>query len=71
MLFFGCICLLVIPFTATCLPETRGKTLEEVVPLFRFSGLKGFRQFVRGNLKGGLGFVEASYVDTVPKENAM
>lgn len=58
LLFFGCVCLIVIPFTATCLPETKGKTLEEVVPLFRFAGAAGFRRFVKGNLKGGLGYVE-------------
>lgn len=67
LLFFGCVCLLVIPFSATCLPETKGKTLEEVVPLFRFAGWSGFRKFVQGNLKGGLGYVEEAYVATVPK----
>jgi len=55
LLFFGFVSLLVIPFAATCLPETKGKTLEEVAPLFRFSSWAGFRNFVRGNLRGGLG----------------
>ena len=69
LLFFGCVCLMVIPFAATCIPETKGKTLEEVVPLFRFSGWSGFRKFVKGNWQGGLGYVEvqyAEYADTVP-----
>eukprot|EP00913_Durusdinium_trenchii_P007520 g7067.t1 len=43
LLFFGCVCLIVIPFTATCLPETKGKTLED---------------WMERNLKGGLGYVE-------------
>ena len=92
LIFFGCVCLAVIPFVATCVPETKGKTLEEIVaqfckpatqpkspsirthlspnpsrspeqaepaqeivPLFRFSGWRGFRTFARGNLRGGLG----------------
>ncbi|OLQ13682.1 High-affinity glucose transporter [Symbiodinium microadriaticum] len=53
----GCVCLVVIPFVAACVPETKGKTLEEIVPLFRFSGWKGFRAFAKGNLHGGRGYV--------------
>lgn len=68
LLFFGCVCLIVIPFAATCLPETKGKSLEEVVPLFRFSGWSGFRHFVKGNLKGGLGFTGELSVDTCSTE---
>ena len=30
LIFFGCVCLAVIPFVATCVPETKGKTLEEL-----------------------------------------
>merc|ERR1712137_848841 len=55
LLFFGGVSMLVVPFAATCLPETKGRTLEEVVPLFRFAGWQGFRKFVHGNLRGGLG----------------
>lgn len=68
LLFFGCVCLIVIPFVATCLPETKGKTLEEVVPLFRFSGWSGFRHFVKGNLKGGLDFTGELSVDRCSAE---
>ena len=31
LIFFGCVCLAVIPFVLTCVPETKGKTLEETV----------------------------------------
>ncbi|CAE7303563.1 HXT3, partial [Symbiodinium pilosum] len=31
LIFFGCVCLVVIPFVATCVPETKGKTLEESI----------------------------------------
>merc|ERR1712151_847536 len=55
LLFFGGVSILVVPFAATCLPETKGRSLEEVVPLFRFADMQGFRSFIHGNLKGGRG----------------
>merc|ERR1712190_15512 len=55
LLFFGGLSMLVVPFAATCLPETKGRSLEEVIPLFRFKDMHGFRSFVHGNLKGGHG----------------
>merc|ERR1712060_144218 len=55
LLFFGGVSMFVVPFAATCLPETKGRSLEEVVPLFRFKDMQGFRSFVSGNLKGGHG----------------
>lgn len=55
LLFYGCVSLLVIPFAATCLPETKGKTLEEVSPLFHFADWMGFKAFLKGNLQGGKG----------------
>merc|ERR1712050_342003 len=55
LLFFGIICAIVVPFSMTSIPETKGKTLEEITPLFRFSGWNGFESFVRGNLHGGQG----------------
>jgi len=55
LLFFGIICAIVVPFSMTSIPETKGKTLEEITPLFRFSGWNGFKSFVRGNLHGGQG----------------
>merc|ERR1712060_240939 len=55
LLFFGGVSMFVVPFAATCLPETKGRSLEEVVPLFRFKDMQGFRSFVYGNLKGGHG----------------
>lgn len=65
LIFFGCVCFVVIPFVATCVPETKGKTLEEIVPLFRFSGWRGFRAFARANLRSGLGEIcEASESDS-------
>ena len=33
LIFFGCVCLAVIPFVLTCVPETKGKTLEEPLQL--------------------------------------
>jgi len=59
LVFFGVVSLIAIPFAATCIPETKGKALEEITPLFRFSGRDEFKQFVRGNLKGGLGMTDA------------
>merc|ERR1712190_12523 len=55
LLFFGGVSMLVVPFANTCLPETKGRSLEEVVPLFRFKDMQGFQSFVYGNLKGGHG----------------
>jgi len=55
LLFFGGVSAMVVPFAATCLPETKGRTLEEITPLFRFNGWAGFSRFVRGNLNGGNG----------------
>jgi MFS family permease len=55
LLFFGGVSALVVPFAATCLPETKGRTLEEITPLFRFDGWAGLRCFLQGNMKGGNG----------------
>lgn len=55
LLFFGCVCALAVPFAVFCLPETKGKSLEEVVPMFRFASCSDFRTFVRGNVRGGMG----------------
>eukprot|EP00931_Biecheleriopsis_adriatica_P030840 TRINITY_DN1812_c0_g1_i10.p1 TRINITY_DN1812_c0_g1~~TRINITY_DN1812_c0_g1_i10.p1 ORF type:complete len:536 (-),score=91.00 TRINITY_DN1812_c0_g1_i10:132-1529(-) len=64
-LFFGCVSALVVPFAAACLPETKGKNLEEIAPLFHFSGVKGLANFVRGNLRGGQGAISSGKVDEV------
>merc|ERR1712151_1396410 len=58
LLFFSAISALAIPFALLCLPETRGKTLEEITPLFHFSGCGGLTRFARGNFRGGLGISE-------------
>lgn len=55
LMFFGVVCAIVVPFSMTCIPETKGKTLEEITPLFRFSGWTGFMNFIRGNIHGGQG----------------
>lgn len=55
LVFFGLVSMLVVPFAMTCMPETKGRTLEEITPLFRFQGRGGFCSFVRGNLRGGFG----------------
>merc|ERR1712151_241636 len=54
LLFFGIVSAFVIPFAATCLPETSGKTLEEITPIFRFVGWDGFRGFVHKNVNGNV-----------------
>jgi len=55
LLFFGVISAFVVPFALLCLPETRGRSLEEITPMFRFSGCGEFRRFVAGNLRHGTG----------------
>merc|ERR1711972_1078567 len=55
LLFFGSVSALVVPFALLCLPETRGKTLEEITPMFRFASRHDFKHFVRGNLRSGDG----------------
>merc|ERR1712176_406391 len=46
LLFFGLISALVVPFALLCLPETKGRSLEEITPLFRFKNCTEFRTFV-------------------------
>merc|ERR1719188_36445 len=55
LLFFGLLSVLVVPFALLCLPETKGRTLEEITPMFRFKTYKQFRTFVYGNLRSGDG----------------
>merc|ERR1712087_686143 len=55
LLFYGVLSALVVPFAMLCLPETKGRTLEEITPLFRFKTCGEFRSFVRGNLRSGDG----------------
>jgi len=55
LLFFAGVSALAIPFALLCLPETRGKTLEEITPLFHFSTCGGLLRFARGNLRDGNG----------------
>jgi hypothetical protein len=66
LLFFGLLSALVVPFAVLCLPETKGRTLEQVTPMFRFSGMEEFRAFVRGNLQAG----EGMCAETVQKAKA-
>merc|ERR1719382_236749 len=42
LLVFGIVCVLAFPFALTCMPETKGRTLEEIAPMFHFSGCRGF-----------------------------
>lgn len=60
LLFFGCLSALVVPFAVLCLPETKGRSLEQVTPMFRFSTWTEFRTFVRGNLRSGDGMGNAA-----------
>merc|ERR1711972_871414 len=46
LLFFGLVCSIVVPFAALFLPETKGRTLEEITPMFRFASRSDFRRFV-------------------------
>merc|ERR1719229_1892380 len=55
LLFFGVLSTFVVPFAIFCLPETKGRTLEEITPMFRFASLSDFARFVRGNLASGDG----------------
>jgi len=55
LLFFGALSTLVVPFAALCLPETKGRTLEEITPMFRFATCSDFRRFAKGNLARGDG----------------
>jgi hypothetical protein len=38
LLFFGCVCVAFIPFAVFCLPETKGLSLETILPMFEFHG---------------------------------
>jgi len=55
LLFFGGISMLTVPFALLCLPETKGLTLEQLTPMFRFSSMADFGRFCRGNLRTGDG----------------
>jgi len=55
LLFFGSVCAFVVPFALLCLPETKGRSLEEITPMFRFASFAEWRRFVRGNLHSGDG----------------
>merc|ERR1712176_153191 len=45
LLFFGLISAAVVPMAVLCLPETRGRSLEDITPMFRFSTYREFRTF--------------------------
>merc|ERR1711948_161426 len=55
LLFFGVVCTVVVPFALLFLPETKGRTLEEITPMFRFASLRDLRRFVSGNVLAGDG----------------
>ena len=55
LLFFGFVCVAFIPFAVFCLPETKGQSLEGILPMFAFRGREGFKAFVNGNLRAGNG----------------
>jgi len=60
LLVFGLICAMVVPFALLCMPETKGRFLEETTKMFRFKNCSEFRVFMRGNLRNGKGMgVEA------------
>merc|ERR1712194_245975 len=64
LLFFGLLSAAVVPFAFFCIPETKGKTLEQVTPMFRFKNCSDFRSFVRGNLRTGDGMVSTNISTT-------
>lgn len=55
LVFFGCISLIAVPFARYFVPETKGRVLEEITPLFQFKGWDGLRSFMAGNVRGGFG----------------
>merc|ERR1711920_1090273 len=55
LLFFGLLSAAVVPMAVLCLPETKGRSLEDITPMFRFSTYKEFRAFVQGNFRSGNG----------------
>lgn len=55
LIFFGCVCMLAMPFILTSMPETKGRSLEQIVPLFHFATCRDFGRFARGNIQGGHG----------------
>merc|ERR1711920_86509 len=71
LLFFGLLSALVVPFALLCLPETKGRTLEQITPMFRFKTYKQFRTFVYGNLRSGdgLGAEQAQQTKTKGQES--
>merc|ERR1719382_2146263 len=50
LLFFGVLSTFVVPFAVFCLPETKGRTLEEITPMFRFATFSEFLVFVRSRV---------------------
>jgi hypothetical protein len=36
LLFFGCVAAFFVPFAYLCLPETKGQSLESILPMFAF-----------------------------------
>lgn len=70
LLFFGCIAAAVVPAAALFLPETKGQPLEDVLPMFAFSGLGGLRQFVRGNVAHGQGVKPPIVLQRVPSRTS-
>merc|ERR1712048_654816 len=43
LLFFGLLSAAVVPMAVLCVPETRGRSLEDITPMFRFSTYREFR----------------------------
>merc|ERR1712151_989567 len=73
LLFFGLVSPFVIPYAILCLPDTKGKTLEEITPMFRFTTFRDFKLFVQGNLRNGDGMGSGTSQDSgtakeVPKQ---
>jgi len=65
LLFFGLLSSCVVPFALFCLPETKGRSLEQITPMFRFKDCAEFNKFVRGNLRTG----EGMGLDQVPRQD--
>lgn len=70
LLFFGIMSTLVVPFALLCMPETKGCTLEQITPMFRFRDSAEFRAFVRGNLQSGSGMGVAIAAGTTDAKGA-
>lgn len=68
LLLFGCIAAVFVPAALLFLPETKGQPLENVLSMFAFSGLRGLRRFIHGNLTHGGGVAPHVHVSSSTRQ---